>query len=259
MAPSREQSRFYRSVIDTLRDARVPFLVGGAFALTRHSVVRRATKDLDIFIRREDWPAVARALRDRHIYARLLFPHWLGKALNGRHTVDMIFASGNGQLPVTDAWFSRAVPARVLGRDVGLCAPEDMIVSKAFVMERERFDGADVMHLLLAQARTLDWNALCHNFHGHERVLLAYLVLFEYVYPHDAHLIPRRVIRRLLAARNAPLLPAPKLCRGTLISREQYLVDIRELGYADARLPPFGRMSPRERAIWTRAIRTPKS
>ena len=258
MAPTRDQTRFYRTVIDTLRDAGVPFLIGGALALARYSPVRRATKDLDIFIKRDDWAPTARALRARRIYARLLFPHWLGKALAGRHTVDVIFASGNGQLPVTDGWFTRAVPGRVLGRDVGLCAPEDMILSKAFVMERERYDGADVMHLLRSQARTLDWRALCANFRGHERVLLSYLLLFGYVYPHDAHLVPRRIMRRLFLTPDPPLGPTP-VCRGTLLSREQYLVDLQEHGYADARLPPFGIMSPRERAIWTRAIRPPKT
>jgi hypothetical protein len=89
-------------------------------------------------------------------------------------------------------------------------------------------------------------------------MLLVYLLLFEFVYPHDAHLIPRRVIRRLLAAPSPRLPRTPKLCRGPLISREQYLIDIQERGYADARLPPYGTMTPRERSIWTRAIRSPK-
>jgi hypothetical protein len=255
MPPPRDPTRFYRLVIETLTGARLRFLVGGAFALARHTGINRATKDLDIFIRREDWPDIARALRDRGIRARLIFPHWLGKALAPRDNVDLIFASGNGQLPVDDGWFARAVRGRVLECAVALCAPEDMILSKAFVMERERFDGADVLHLILAQARTLNWTTLCRLFRGHERVLLAHLVLFQYVYPHDASLVPRWVLRRLATTPDPPLRRTPRLCRGTLLSREQYLADIRQRRYADARLPPYGRMSPRERAIWTRAIR----
>ena len=45
-----------------------------------------------------------------------------------------------------------------------------------------------------------------------------------------------------------------RLCRGTLISREQYLVDILEWGYSDARMAPRGLMSPNEIAHWTDAI-----
>jgi hypothetical protein len=45
-----------------------------------------------------------------------------------------------------------------------------------------------------------------------------------------------------------------RLCRGTLVSREQYLVDITEWGYNDARMKPRGPMSATEIAHWTEAI-----
>ena len=50
-----------------------------------------------------------------------------------------------------------------------------------------------------------------------------------------------------------PPCPEP-LCRGTLISREQYLVDILEWGYVDARMAPRGPMTATEIADWTEAI-----
>ena len=37
-----------------------------------------------------------------------------------------------------------------------------------------------------------------------------------------------------------------KLCQGTLLSRAQYLVDIDEWGYEDARLLPRGGMTPEQ-------------
>jgi hypothetical protein len=46
------------------------------------------------------------------------------------------------------------------------------------------------------------------------------------------------------------------VCRGTLLSREQYLFDIEQLGYTDARLRPHGAMTPEQAEIWTRAIET---
>ena len=80
-------------------------------------------------------------------------------------------------------------------------------------------------------------------------------MLFGYVYPTQAEVIPRWVTRHLSRAPEAPLPPGVKLCRGTNLSRGQYLVDIQKWGYVDARLPPFGRMTARERSIWTRPIR----
>jgi hypothetical protein len=245
---------FYRDVLRALRDADLPFLIGGTYAMARYTHIDRATKDLDLMIRRDDWPAIARALRAAGIYTRLSFPHWLGKAILGKAQVDIIFNSGNALVSVDDSWFARAVPARVLGFSVLLCPPEELLWSKSFVMERERFDGADVLHLVLTMGRVLDWQRLCDRFRGHERVLLAHLILFGYVYPGEMRIIPEWVLRRLLRAPD--VVPAgTRLCRGTLLSRAQYLVDVEKWGYTDARTPPFGRLSARENAIWTNAIR----
>jgi hypothetical protein len=45
-----------------------------------------------------------------------------------------------------------------------------------------------------------------------------------------------------------------KICYGTIISRQQYLVDITERGYKDARLQPNGNMNAEEIAHWTAGI-----
>ena len=246
---------FYRSVLRTLKTAGLPFLVGGAYAMAHYTKIDRATKDLDLMVMRDDWPAVARALRRVGIYTRLPFPHWLGKAINGTGVVDIIFSSGNGLVSVQSDWFERALPSRVLGFRVGICPPEELLWSKAFIMERERFDGADVLHLVLRAGRSFDWNHLLCRFVGHERVLMAHLLLFGYVYPSEARIIPGWVLSRLAAAPIATDPSGVTLCRGTLLSRAQYLVDVEQWGFLDARLPPFGTMSRREEAIWTNAIR----
>ena len=44
------------------------------------------------------------------------------------------------------------------------------------------------------------------------------------------------------------------ICRGTLLSRAQYLVDVNEWGYKDVRLEPRVAMSEDDIAHWTRAI-----
>jgi hypothetical protein len=246
---------FYRAVLRALKSAGLPFLIGGTYAMARYTAIDRKTKDLDLMVRRNDWPDIARALRAQGIYTRLVFPHWLGKALEGRAQVDIIFSGGNGITRVDDDWFTRATPSRVLGFNALLCPAEELLWSKAFVMERERFDGADVLHLILKQGPMLDWLHLCDRFRGHERVLLVYALLFEYVYPGEQGRIPDWVVPRLLETPVAPAIAGDQVCRGTLISREQFLVDVEKWGYADARLPPYGPMSPRELAIWTNAIK----
>jgi hypothetical protein len=66
--------------------------------------------------------------------------------------------------------------------------------------------------------------------------------------------VPGWVLRRLASAPIGNSNRDVKLCRGTILSRAQYLVDVEKWGYADARLPPFGNLQVRENEIWTRAI-----
>jgi len=252
-----ERSAFYRRVLGTLAAARAPFLIGGALALAHHTGIRRATKDLDLMVRRSDWPLVARVLRRAGIRVRMTYPHWLGKALSDHALVDIIFSGGSGQTPVDDRWFERSSTMRLLGVTVRVSPAEELLWSKAFVMERERFDGADIQHLILACGRRLDWRHLCARFRGHERVLLSHVVLFGYIFPGEAHRVPRWVMPYLFSRPVGASLRRAKLCRGPLLSRAQYLVDLNARGYRDARLPPFGTMTRRERLIWTKAIDEP--
>jgi hypothetical protein len=50
--------------------------------------------------------------------------------------------------------------------------------------------------------------------------------------------------------------PAPKekLCQGTLLSREQYLIDVQRWGLSDARHTNAVAMTPDEIVLWTEAI-----
>ena len=73
-----------------------------------------------------------------------------------------------------------------------------MIWQKALIMERERFDGADVAHVLRARADRLDWDRLLDRFAEHWPVLLSHLILFGYIYPEERAKIPARVMRTLL-------------------------------------------------------------
>jgi hypothetical protein len=250
---------FYREALAILERSGVPFLLGGAFAFACYTGIKRDTKDLDVFLRERDLRAALAAFTAAGYATELTFPHWLAKARHGEHFVDLIFSSGNGVAMVDDLWFEHATAGEVLGIPVGLIPAEEMIWSKAFVQERERYDGADVAHTLRAVGPELDWRRLFVRFGSHWRVLLAHLVLFGFIYPGERDKVPARVMealaRRLLAETAAPVREEDAgRCRGTMVSREQYLVDVERWGYNDARLAPEGPMSADEIAIWTEAI-----
>jgi len=249
---------FYRQVLQALTRARIPFLVGGAFAHACHTGIRRATKDLDLFIRHEDYPRIERLMRRRGWQTEMTYPHWLAKVRNGQEFIDLIFNSGNGLAPVDRHWFRGNCRTDTLGVPVRIANVEDALLSKAFLMERERFDGGDVAHLLQTNAERIDWKDLLARFGPHWRVLLAHLTLFGYIYPAERHRIPLWVMTRLTdllaeETRNPPS-SSEQVCAGTLLSREQYLHDIERLGYLDARLTCASTMTNRDVARWTKAI-----
>jgi len=249
-----ERTAFHRSVLDALDASGVPVLIGGSHALGCHAGLTRPRRDLDLMIRRRDWPSAEQTLRSAGIDCRLVFPHWLGKATGDAVVVDIIFNSGNGVAIVDDDWFSYATPARLFDRKVMISPPEELLWSKSFVMERERFDGADVLHLLAAKAEDLHWPRLLLRFSGHEPVLLAHLVLFPYVYPSRAHTLPGWLVPELLRRAQVAKPANSHLCRGTLLSRAQYLTDVMDGGLIDARRQPYGSMTDDQLDSWTRAI-----
>jgi hypothetical protein len=253
-----EQSRdFYRAALGQLDKHKLPYLVGGAYAFARYTGIERHTKDFDIFIRHSDWARAEKILREAGYETELTFPHWIGKAFSGEDFIDLIFSAGNGVAAVDDLWFDHSVPERVLDMDVRLIPPEEMIWSKGLIMERERYDGADVAHVILAMAEKLDWRRLLKRYDRYWRALYIHLILFGFIYPSDRTKIPTWLMQEL-AGRLANEIdtPAPndKICYGTIISRQQYLVDVQRWGYKDARLKPLGTMSEEEIAHWTAGI-----
>ena len=248
---------FFTDALRLLEAADVPFLVGGAFAHSRYTGRERDTKDLDVIFRREDVRRALDALADAGYDVELPFPHWLAKVHRNHQYIDVVFSSGNGVVQVDDRWFSHSVEGEVMGMLVALCPPEELLWSSSFVQERERYDGAAVLHLLHAQAPILDWPHLLDRFGEHWPVLLSHLILFQFAYPDRRGDIPNEVMTEL-TERLGRLRPEPDnhLCLGTLLSRQQFLFDVEQLGYIDARLQPYGTMTPEQTEIWTRAIET---
>lgn len=253
-----DKTDFYRATLELLIREELPFLVGGTHAYFRYTGIPRETKDFDVFVRRTDYPRIEECVRAAGYQTDLKFAHWLGKIYKGDAFIDLIFSGGNGEAAVDDEWFEHSVEGKIFGLPVRLAAPEEMIWSKSYVMERERYDGGDVMHLLLRTGKRLDWDRLLRRFGDHWRLLFMQIVKFGFVYPSERFRIPRAITEELMARFQAEMneRSAPeKVCFGTLTSRAQYLVDVREWGFQDARLQPRGTLTPEQVRDWTKAIK----
>ena len=254
--PGKLARNFYRETLDILEGAAAPVLIGGAFAQEYFTGISRATKDLDLFLTKSDLQRALAALRCQGYRTEITFSHWLAKVYDKdeKKFVDIIFNSGNGLCMVDKSWFERAPSGEVFGRPAKFCPVEESIWQKAFIMERERYDGADIAHLLHAQSEKLDWHLLLNRFGEHWRVLLSYITLFGFIYPSERTKIPDWVQRQLIGNLSAEVgrdVRGDNICAGTLLSRAQFIVDIDEWGYRDVRTPDL--MSPEAVERWTAA------
>ncbi|XXX73747.1 hypothetical protein WMF30_39495 [Sorangium sp. So ce134] len=227
--------------LESLLCAGVPFMVAGAYAFFAYTGIFRDTKDLDVMLDEREMPAAFRALERAGFETALLDPRWIGKAYAGDRFIDLIFSSSNGLAVVDGGWFEHARPATILGHSCLIAPVEEIIFTKAFVDERERYDGADVNHLIYACGDEMDWERLLDRFGPHWEVLFAHVTLYRFVYPGARSRVPEWLVEELCRrtleqsrAGDAPL----RICRGNLVSRRQYAHDYEKLGLVAAPTGP---------------------
>jgi predicted nucleotidyltransferase len=230
-----DQEKLFREVLQLLTEQGIPFVVSGAFALQTHTGIYRDTKDLDLFLSTEDAQRAIRVLQTDGFQCEVADPVWLAKAHRGEFFVDLITGMSNGVITVDQSWIDRATPSNLFGVPVRVLGPEELILSKLFVTRRERFDGADIVHVIYGTHGQLDWNWLLQSVGEHWQVLYWNLVLFNYAYPAKADYVPSRIWEDLTSRfqtavrnpdRNAPF-------RGSLIDPLMFAIDVDEWGMPD--------------------------
>jgi hypothetical protein len=144
----------------------------------------------------------------------------------------MITGMSNGVIVVEESWINRAPPTRLCGVESRVLAPEELLASKLFVTRRERFDGADIAHIIHGTQGKLDWNRLLELVAEHWELLLWSLVLFRYVYPANSDYVPLSLWQDLLDRfANEIRSPNPNAkFRGTLIDDAIFAIDVEEWG-----------------------------
>jgi hypothetical protein len=230
-----KQEAMAREVLTLLEQSGTPYAVAGAFALLHHTGVCRATKDLDIFLTSESSPNVLRYLRKQGFDCEVCDPVWLAKAHRDDYFVDLITGMSNAAISVDESWIRRAQPAQVLGVQTRVLAREELLVSKLFVTRRERFDGADIVHIIYGTGGDLDWGRILQLTGEHWEMLLWALVLFRYVYPAQTHYVPAVVWQDLLG-RFLELVLKPDgigRFRGSLIDDNMFAIDVKDWGLDD--------------------------
>lgn len=227
---------FYSEAVRQLAESGVPFLLAGTFALSAYTGISRQTKDVDVFCRPGDYPHIL--ARFKRLGYRIVIEddRWIAKVLKGRLFLDVIFASSNGVVPIDDRWFEHARQSTVLGTPVKVIGPTELVWSKCFIQARDRYDGADIAHMILRGSDQIDWARLLHHMDVHWELLLIHLLGFQWIYPSERDKVPRwlmdELLRRLAVKRHEHT-PGEKVCRGRLLSSKDYQIDVKLWGFKD--------------------------
>jgi hypothetical protein len=231
----KEAHAFYNEALSLLTESGVPFLLGGAFATFHYTNIYRDTKDLDIFCRPSDYPKIMKFFAEQGFKTELHDARWIVKIFSGSYFIDVIFNSVNNICRVDDSWFESASDGIFAGIPVKFLSAEDLIWCKSYVLIRERYDGADINHIILKYGTNLNWNKILFRLDPHWHLLLSALVQFQFVYPSEhQEIIPRWLIDELLRRTTEQYeLPPPveRVCRGPIIDNTQYRIDVVDWNY----------------------------
>jgi hypothetical protein len=227
-----KQEMLFHEVLALFEQNRIAYAVAGAFALREHTGIYRDTKDLDVFLTTRNAELALACLRKEAFECQICDPVWLYKAHRDTFFVDLITGMSNAALVVEDSWIERAIPAVIQDVPTRVLGAEELLASKFFVTRRERFDGADIAHVIYGTRGKLDWQRLLTLAGEHWEILFWALVLFRYVYPAQTDYVPREIWRELIQRfQRAVFRPdSGAKFRGSLIDNKMFAVDVKEWG-----------------------------
>jgi predicted nucleotidyltransferase len=158
---SAEETRFaqmletLKNVAGILRDADVPFLLGGGLAAWAHGGPESG-HDLDLMLKQPDAERALQVLAEAGLRTEKAPEGWLYKAYDGDVMVDLIFGP-SGQ-PIEDEVFERAEELNVNAVPMQVMALEDVFVTKLTALREHELDYESVVQMARPVREQVDWN-----------------------------------------------------------------------------------------------------
>jgi hypothetical protein len=137
-----------------LRDAGIPFLLGGSLASwarggpqTRH--------DLDLILKPEDADRALETLQQAGLRPERPPEDWLLKAWDEDTLIDLIYCPKG--LPVDDDLIARGEELSVLGMDIRVMALEDVMATKLLALTEHSLRYEGLLQIARALREQIDW------------------------------------------------------------------------------------------------------
>lgn len=190
-----------KPIIEEATRQNLPFALGGGLAFSEYARRFRNTKDLDLFINPRDGDAFLRIMdehgwedyHDTEGYQR----HWIYRGTKEGLIVDIIWRMPNERADIDDEWLDRGKKVNIHGTKLRLLPVEELIWSKLYVVQRDRSDWTDLLNLVNARGKDLDWDYLLDRIEDDRLLLGGLMNIYRWLCPGDASALPNHIWERM--------------------------------------------------------------
>jgi predicted nucleotidyltransferase len=144
-----------KKVAGALREADVPFMLGGGLAVWARGGPE-SDHDLDLMLREDDAERACQVLAEAGLRTEKPPEGWLYKAFDGEVMVDLIFQP-TGQ-PVREDVFERAEQLNVNAVPMHVMSLEDVLVTKLSALREHELDYDSVVEMARTVREQIDWD-----------------------------------------------------------------------------------------------------
>ncbi len=167
--------RTMKKAAGALRDADVPFALGGGLAVWARGGAK-TEHDVDFFVKQEDVERAQQALVDVGFRPENPPEGWLLKAWDGDVLVDLIFEPRGG--PIDDEWLERADELDVYAVTMRVASLDDVLVTKLLALTEQNLDYSSVLETARAVREQVAWDEVRRRCAG-SPYATAFLFLVE--------------------------------------------------------------------------------
>jgi hypothetical protein len=144
-----------KNCVATLRDANIPFLVGGSSALWARGGPQYV-EDLDFIVKPEDAERALEALVEAGLEPVRPPEEWLLKARDGEVDVDIIYEPSG--FTIDDDVLARGDDMDVIGMAMPVMALEDIFTTKLLSLKEHYLDYEGLLPFARALREQVDWS-----------------------------------------------------------------------------------------------------
>lgn len=155
--------RTMKKAAGVLRDAEVPFALGGGLAVWARGGAK-TEHDVDFFVKPEDAERAWKALEEAGFRTEDPPEDWLYKGFRGGVMVDLIYAPSG--LAVDGEFLGRAEVLEVHALRMPVMRASDVLVAKLLAMREHEVDYDQVLELARTVREQIDWDEVRERTDG---------------------------------------------------------------------------------------------